>query len=65
MKIQYDQETDTLLIALRDERIEESDEIRPGVVADFGRDGRIVGFEIVDASKHVADPRSVTLRITG
>ena len=61
MRIQYDRETDTMLISLRDERIEESDEVRPGVIADFGYDGGVVRFEILDASKHVQDPLSVTL----
>ena len=64
MKIHYDRETDTLLIALRDERIKESDEVRPGVIADFGYDGGVVRFEILDASKRVADPLSVTLATT-
>ena len=39
MRVTYDPETDTLTIRLRDERIKESDEIRPGVIADFGFDG--------------------------
>ncbi len=53
MKVTYDQETDTVTITLREERIKESDEIRPGVIADFGFDGGIVRFEILDASKVV------------
>jgi uncharacterized protein YuzE len=65
MKIQYDRETDTMVIALRDEGIKESDEVRPGVIADFGYDGGIVRFEILAASKHVEDPLSVTLATAG
>ncbi len=53
MKIEYDKETDTLTIFLRESRIKESDEIRPGVIADFGYDGGIVAFEILGASKVV------------
>ena len=53
MKIVYDQETDTLIITLRDERIQESDEVRPGVIADFGYDGKLVRFEILRASQVV------------
>ena len=33
--------------------MKESDEIRPGVIADFGYDGGVVGFEILQASKVV------------
>ena len=39
MKVIYDRETDSLLITLRDEPIRESDEVRPGVIADFGGTG--------------------------
>src|SRR6266446_2664823 len=42
MKAEYDRETDSLTITLRDERIKESDEIRPGVIADFGYDGGVL-----------------------
>jgi uncharacterized protein YuzE len=53
MKAEYDKETDTLTITLRDARVKESDEIRPGVIADFGYDGGVVGLEILQASKVV------------
>ena len=53
MKAEYDKETDTLTITLRDARVKESDEIRPGVIADFGYDGGVVGFEVLEASKIV------------
>ena len=65
VKIQYDRETDTMVISLREERIKESDEVRPGVIADFGYDGGVVQFEILNASKHVRDPFSVTLTTEG
>ncbi len=65
MKIHYDRETDMLVIGLRAERIKESDEVRPGVIADFGYDGGVVRFEVLDASRRVADPLSVTLATTG
>lgn len=51
MKIEYDKETDTLTILLREARVKESDEVRPGVIADFGYDGGVVGFEILQASQ--------------
>ena len=53
MKVTYDKETDTLVITLRNERIQESDEVRPGVIADFGYDNGIVRFEVLRASKVV------------
>ncbi len=56
MKIDYDRETDTLTILLRDVAVAESDEVRPGVVVDFAADGGVVGFEILDASRVVEAP---------
>lgn len=53
MKIEYDKETDTLTITLREALVKESDEVRPGVIADFGYDGGVVGFEILSASRVV------------
>ncbi|HEX7409802.1 MAG TPA: DUF2283 domain-containing protein [Candidatus Binatia bacterium] len=63
MKVTYDEETDTLTIALRSERIKESDEVRPGVIADFGYDGGIVRFEILQASKVVEKAREIQFAV--
>jgi uncharacterized protein YuzE len=65
MKAEYDRETDTLTITLRDERVKESDEIRPGVIADFGYDGRVVGFEILQASKIVEQAEEMQFAVAG
>ena len=53
MRVEYDPQTDTLTIKLRDARVRESDEVRPGVIADFGYDGGIVRIELLDASMNV------------
>ena len=63
MKVEYDQGTDSLTITLRDERIKESDEVRPGVIADFGYDGGIVRFEITCASKVVKNTREIVFAL--
>jgi len=63
MKVEYDQATDTLTIMLRAARVKESDEVRPGVIADFGYDGAVVGFEILDASQHTEKPMTMEYAI--
>jgi uncharacterized protein YuzE len=65
MKAEYDKEADTLTITLRDVRVKESDEVRPGVIADFGYDGGVVGFEILDASKVVEQTREMQFAVAG
>ncbi len=42
MKVCYDRETDTLVITLHETRLRESDELRPGVIADFDDNGEIL-----------------------
>jgi len=64
MKVTYDRETDSLTITLRDERIKESDEVRPGVIADFGYDGGVVRFEIMQASKIVKNAREIQFAVS-
>jgi uncharacterized protein YuzE len=63
MKVEYDKESDTLTITLRTARVKESDEVRPGVIADFGYDGGVVGFEILDASRHMENPMAMDYAI--
>ena len=64
MRITYDRETDSLTITLRDARIRESDEVRPGVIADFGYDGGVVRFEIMQASKVVENAREIQFAVS-
>ena len=65
MRIEYDKETDTLTITLRDARIKESDEVRPGVIADFGYDNGLVGFEVLQASKVVEQTSEMQFAVAG
>jgi uncharacterized protein YuzE len=46
-------EIDALAIKWRDTPIEESDELEPGVILDYDKDGNVVGIEILKASKQI------------
>jgi YD repeat-containing protein len=61
MKVSYDEATDVLIVVLRDTPVAESDEDKPGVILDYDEEGNLVSIEVLDASKRVQDPRSVTL----
>lgn len=63
MKVKYDRDVDILYIRINDSQIEESDEDRPGMVIDYDADGLIVGIEIMNASKRIAQPNTVELEI--
>ena len=51
MRIAYDAQVDILTIDFEFRRIGVSEEVLPGVIADFDSDGQLVGFEIMGASK--------------
>ncbi len=53
MKLYYYPETDSLYIDLADKASAESEEVAPGVVLDFGADGKLVGIDIDHASQVV------------
>ena len=55
MKSRYDAEADALYGQLAEARVVGSEEVRPGIVLDLDDAGRVVGIEILDASRHVAE----------
>jgi uncharacterized protein YuzE len=50
----YDKTADALYIRFAETAVVESEEVRPGVMIDLDSEGRIVGVEILDASRQVA-----------
>ena len=64
MKITYDPEVDVLNIILSSAKIAESDEEKPGIIIDYDKDGNIVGFEVLNASRRVDKPRSMEYAVT-
>jgi uncharacterized protein YuzE len=64
MNITYDRRTDTLSIVLASREVAESDEDKAGVILDHDAEGRVVGIEILEASKTMPDPTSVNLKVT-
>lgn len=51
MKIEYDRETDSLYIKLRDVHALDAREVEPGVVFDFDANGKLIGIDIENASE--------------
>ena len=61
MKVSYDVETDTLTVVFKSAPVDESDDSRPGFVLDFDAQGGLVAIEILEASRRVEAPGTVTL----
>ncbi len=65
MNVIYDPETDTLSIIFRKTKVSESDELREGIIIDYGQDGKIVSMEILDASEQVTEPQGIFYELKG
>ncbi|OGU40112.1 MAG: hypothetical protein A2X61_06925 [Ignavibacteria bacterium GWB2_35_12] len=59
MKIRYDKEVDVFNLQLSDAEIVETDEVKPGLIIDYNKNGNIVNIEIINASKHISHPNKV------
>jgi uncharacterized protein YuzE len=51
MKIEYDPGVDALYVRLADSKTFESEQVQPGIVLDFNGAGKVVGVEVLNASK--------------
>jgi len=54
MRLKVDKESDTLYLRLDESKVAESEEVRPGVILDFDRDGRVVGVEFLEISSRAS-----------
>ena len=63
MKIKYDKEQDILYVSFSDEAILESDEDKEGIILDYSSSGKIVGIELLNASKQIVNPDKVEYEI--
>jgi len=51
MKIEYDREVDALYIRIQEKYVAKTKEIAEGINVDFDEDGKVIGFEILDATE--------------
>lgn len=51
MRIEYDPKVDALYVRLNDSAIIESEQVQPGIILDFDVSGKVVGVEVLNASK--------------
>jgi YD repeat-containing protein len=63
MRAKYDAKTDSLTLEFSNQPIAESDEDKPGVILDYDAAGNLVGLEVLDASKRVAETRTMQFQV--
>ena len=56
MRVRVDRSADAVYLNLTDATIVESEEVAEGIVVDYDDKGRLVGIEVLDASKRTGDP---------
>ena len=71
MKITYDKKVDAMYIKLNDKRpYHITKKVTDNVLVDYSKDGKVVGLEVLDASRNVVLPtkkenvRSVLIKLT-
>ncbi len=63
MRADYDREVDILTVIFSDAPVEESEEVKPGVILDYDAAGNVVGLEILDASRRVENPATMNFAV--
>lgn len=51
MRIRYSQEADALYIRLKENKIEDTDEVSEDLIIDYDANGKVIGIEILAASQ--------------
>ncbi len=62
MKLKISKESDTLYFRLDEAAVVESEEVQPGVILDYDKENRVVGFEILGISTRVSAENLRTLQ---
>ena len=65
MRIEYDQQADSIYIRLKAGTIVKSEEVRPGVVLDFDAEGQVLVIEMLDVSERTDNPRELAIELIG
>jgi uncharacterized protein YuzE len=61
MRFRYNADVDVLVIEFNDQLVADSDEIAPDVILDISENQEPVRLEILDASKKIDDPSTLTM----
>ena len=62
MRLRVDREDDALYFRLDESDIVESEEVRPGVILDFDKEGQVVGVEFLRIKARLAEEELTSLQ---
>jgi uncharacterized protein YuzE len=61
MRLKVDKESDALYFRLNENAIVDSEEVRPGVILDFDKDGQVVGVEFLGVRARTSERELASL----
>jgi uncharacterized protein YuzE len=61
MKIEYDKDVDALYICIQEKNVAKTREIEEGLNVDIDEEGKVIGFEILDATQRYSKSEIFTL----
>ena len=61
MRLKVDKESDALYFRLNENAIVDSEEVRPGVILDFDKDGQVVGVEFLGVRARTSEQELASL----
>ena len=64
MKVNYDKEADAIYLEIQDGQADGVVEIKEGINIDLSKDGRILGIELLDASKKISLDSFLSYQVT-
>lgn len=53
MRIKVDKENNVLYFRLDESAVQDSEEVKPGVILDYNKEGKVVGIEMLNLSARV------------
>ena len=62
MRLRVDREDDALYFRLDESAIVDSEEVRPGVILDFDKEGQVVGVEFLRIKARLAEEELTSLQ---
>jgi uncharacterized protein YuzE len=63
MRLRIDKEDDALYFRLDESAIVESEEVRPGVILDFDKEGRVVGVEFLGIKARIPEEELTSFQL--
>ena len=54
-KLRYDRLSDALYIRIGEGKVADSEEVAPGIILDYGENGKVIGMEVLWFSKRRVD----------